>query len=116
MSALHSISGGPSGSPNRRQSTRRRAWARHGERPDAVPLSLILNAMPSLPRPLLSRLVANLIERLDEMDGDPDREDDDHGGGNVEDEGEPDCPESCGVYRIDQRTFAPEGGAWREEQ
>lgn len=44
--------------------------------------------IPSLPRPLLCRLVARAIEHLDEMDGDPDLEDDDPAGGNVEDEGE----------------------------
>lgn len=40
------------------------------------PLALALSAIPSLPRPLLSRLVARAIERLDELDGDPDFEDD----------------------------------------
>lgn len=39
------------------------------------PLDVALNIIPSLPRPLLSRLVARAIERLDEIDGDPDMED-----------------------------------------
>lgn len=51
-------------------------------------LSTALSVIPSLPRPLLCRLVARAIEHLDEMDGDPDLEDDDPAGGNVEDEGE----------------------------
>ncbi len=49
----------------------------------AMPLDLILSAIPSLPRPLLSRLTARLIEHMDEMDGDPDAE-------QTSDEGEPD--------------------------
>ncbi len=84
---------------------------------EALPMEALLGAIPTLPRPLLSRLTACLIERLDEVDGDPDfqdtdgdeldhsgAEDDfcdqpnwkgepgcpisDPGGGNVEDEGE----------------------------
>lgn len=48
-----------------------------------LPLDLILDAIPSLPRPLLSRMVQKMIDRLDQMDGDPDLEpgDDDHSGG-----------------------------------
>lgn len=38
------------------------------------PLSLALSMIPNLPRPLLSRLVARAIDRLDEIDGDPDAE------------------------------------------
>jgi hypothetical protein len=37
-----------------------------------LPLDLLLSAIPSLPRPLLSRLTMRLIEHLDEMDADPD--------------------------------------------
>lgn len=40
----------------------------------AIPLDLILSAIPSLPRPILSRLTARMIDRLDELDGDSDRE------------------------------------------
>ncbi len=39
-----------------------------------VPLDLLLAAVPSLPRAILARLTARMIERLDEMDGDPDYE------------------------------------------
>ena len=43
----------------------------------ALPLEAMLSAIPSLPRPILARLTAHLIERMDELDGDPDLEDDD---------------------------------------
>ena len=39
-------------------------------------LDAALAMLPSLPRPLLSRLVARAIERLDEIDGDTDVEPD----------------------------------------
>jgi hypothetical protein len=52
-------------------------------RASALPLADALAIIPSLPRPLLSRLVARAIERLDEMDGDADLED----ATNAEDEG-----------------------------
>lgn len=42
----------------------------------AAPLAVILSVLPSLPRPVLQRLTARMIDRLDEMDGDPDTEDD----------------------------------------
>ena len=38
------------------------------------PLELALTVIPSLPRPILARIVARAIERLDEIDGDPDAE------------------------------------------
>jgi hypothetical protein len=43
-------------------------------RPRADPLSAVLATIPSLPRPVLARLTARMIERLDEMDGDADEE------------------------------------------
>ena len=50
-----------------------------------LPLDLALDIIPSLPRPLLARLAARIIERLDEIDGDPDLEPNgdefDHSGG-----------------------------------
>ena len=39
-----------------------------------IPPDLILSAIPSLPRPILSRLTARMIDRMDELDGDPDLE------------------------------------------
>lgn len=44
--------------------------------PDAAPLDLLLGSVPSLPRAILARLTARMIERLDELDGDPDLEPD----------------------------------------
>lgn len=37
-------------------------------------LPAILAALPSLPRPVLARITARLIDRLDELDGDTDLE------------------------------------------
>jgi hypothetical protein len=37
-------------------------------------LAPMLRMIPSLPRPILDRLVARMIERLDHLDGDPDLE------------------------------------------
>lgn len=59
--------------------------------PAFPPLDVLLSALPSLPRPVLSRLVARAIDRLDEMDGDPDLEDDDPPGTD-----EPDQPAFTG--------------------
>jgi hypothetical protein len=53
---------------------------------EKAPLDVLLMALPSLPRPVLSRLVARAIDYLDEIDGDPDFEDSD------EDEGVEDGP------------------------
>jgi len=41
-----------------------------------APLAMLLAALPSLPRPILSRLVAQMIDRMDDMDGDDDTEPD----------------------------------------
>lgn len=50
-----------------------------------LPLDLALDVIPSLPRPLLARMVARMIDRLDELDGDTDLEpngdEQDHSGG-----------------------------------
>jgi hypothetical protein len=45
-------------------------------RASALPLSAVLGAIPSYPRPVIERLVARLIDHLDERDGDADREPD----------------------------------------
>ena len=85
-----------------------------------LPLNVALAIVPTLPRPILSRLVARAIERLDELDGDADLEpevteqddepeiddepeEDDHSGGSADDEGE----REDGIvpaYGIDQST------------
>lgn len=44
------------------------------------PLDIVLSAIPSLPRAELARIAERMIDRLDELDGDPDLEDDDPAG------------------------------------
>lgn len=41
-----------------------------------LPIEAVLSAIPQLPRPALNRLVAHMIDRLDDMDGDSDLEPD----------------------------------------
>lgn len=53
-----------------------------------APLDTLLAVLPTLPRPLLARVAARLIDRLDEIDGDPDMEEDNEDRGI--DTGEPD--------------------------
>ena len=53
----------------------------------ASALPILLATIPSLPRAMLDRLVARMIDRMDELDGDADLEDAD------EDEGVEDGPE-----------------------
>ena len=78
-----------------------------------MPLNVALAILPTLPRPLLVRLVANAIDLIDTRDGDPDleaevteqddeAEEDDHGGGDVGDEGEPEECRFILAYGIDQ--------------
>lgn len=43
-------------------------------RASTLPLSAVLGAIPSYPRPMIERLVARLIDHLDGQDGDPDLE------------------------------------------
>lgn len=65
----------PGTSPSRSRPWRRRRhrkWARLGSRP--VP-EMLLSAIPSLPRAVLARLTERMIDRIDEIDGDPDFED-----------------------------------------
>jgi hypothetical protein len=40
-----------------------------------TPLPMLLAALPGLPRPVLSRLTAAMVDQLDRIDGDPDLED-----------------------------------------
>lgn len=56
---------------------------------DATPLDLLLASVPSLPRAILARLTARMIDRMDDIDGDPDLEhlrDDDEDGHDREQE------------------------------
>lgn len=43
---------------------------------DVTPLDVLLASVPSLPRAILSRLTARMIDRMDEMNGDTDLEPD----------------------------------------
>lgn len=58
----------------------RREWARQDTR---APVSIMLAAIPSLPRAELARLTMRMIDRMDDIDGDPDfehlRDDDEDG-------------------------------------
>lgn len=49
-------------------------------RPSGLPLSMLSQAIPMLSRCDLEALTERLIERLDEIDGDPDLEEDDPAG------------------------------------
>jgi len=49
----------------------RQGWLRQDTR---APVSFMLAAIPSLPRAQLSRLTMRMIDRLDDIDGDPDLE------------------------------------------
>lgn len=40
----------------------------------AAPLDVLLASVPSLPRAILARLTARMIDRMDALDGDPDLE------------------------------------------
>lgn len=51
---------------------RRRRW---GQRHVKVEPAAIFAAIPSIPRPCLARLTERMIDRMDEIDGDPDLED-----------------------------------------
>ena len=65
----------PQGRPWRRQSGRQVTRRRTRGRPRAAPdVRWMLAAIPSLPRATLSRLAELMIDRMDEIDGDPDLE------------------------------------------
>ena len=67
----------------------------------AHPLDAALAFLPSLPRPALARLVTRMIERLDQIDGDYELEEDneDHG---AEEIGEVEEGRMHPAYGIDQ--------------
>lgn len=65
---------------------RRRAWVRPN---DLASVTRLFAVIPSLPRAELSRLTTRMIDRIDEIDGDPDLEDlrdDDEDGADLEKE------------------------------
>lgn len=53
------------------------AQTHHQGGPSGLPTALLAQAIPMLTRHELANLTERLIERLDEIDGDPDLEDDD---------------------------------------
>jgi hypothetical protein len=67
----------------------------------ALPFDAALAILPSLPRPVLSRLVTRMIERLDQIDGDDEREEDDEDHG-AEENGEVEEGGMNPAYGIDQ--------------
>lgn len=67
------------------------------------PLDILLRAIPSLPRAALDRLVTQAIDRMDQLDPDPDLEDSEAGNHLVDDRGR-----WCG------RREAPDG-PWYED-
>jgi hypothetical protein len=67
----------------------------------ALPFDAPLVILPSLPRPVLSRLVTRMIERLEQIDGDDEREEDDEDHG-AEEIGEVEEGRMHLVYGIDQ--------------
>jgi len=69
----------------------------------ALPLGLISQAIPKLRRTDLVALTERLIERLDELDGDPDEEDDDPAG---------QCDED-GINTLGHASFAAQGATYR---
>lgn len=58
--------------PPQRRSRAHRPWAR--QEPPRRPVAQLMAALPTLPRHMLSRLTTALIDRMDEIDGDPDLE------------------------------------------
>lgn len=78
----------PTLTPSRpwRRRRARPAWAR---RDTLAAASFMLSAIPSLPRAALARLTMRMIDRMDDIDGDPDLEhlrDDDEDGHDREQE------------------------------
>lgn len=57
--------------------------------PTLTALVAMWEAIPSFSRPILARLTARMIERMDEIDGDPDLEDTEGNGPLVDERGRP---------------------------
>jgi len=78
MSVATAARGMPRSPWRRRQS--RQAWSRQDTR---APVSIMLAAIPSLPRAELAELTMRMIDRMDDIDDDPDfehlRDDDEDG-------------------------------------
>ena len=83
----------------------RRQQVREGRKP--LPIALIGQAIRKLTRHELVAVTERLIERLDEIDGDADLEDN-HDQEYV-DEREPECEGGAGFWDIDQRYSVMDG-------
>lgn len=68
--AATAAASGALSSPWRRRQPRR-AWSRQDTK---APVSIMLAAIPSLPRAELAQLTMRMIDRMDDIDGDPDLE------------------------------------------
>lgn len=81
---------------------------------DALALELMLSSLPCLSRSSLELLAQRVVDRLDDLDGDADEEQDDFGGGNVEDERQLEDGILHPVYGVDQTrpAWAPPGYDW----
>lgn len=84
--------------PAPRHAFRRRHRSDRRRAAHAPNLEALLTVIPSLSRPALSRLVQKAIDRIDDMDTDADREDDDPDHCLAGDDG-------CGAIVIDGRTY-----------
>lgn len=96
------------------------ALAQRRDAPAFPALALLLEAIDGLPPQILARLAERAIERLDDAEPDPDLEDDDPGGGNVEDEGEREpAGDDCDrfTHGTDQRViYAPHAIQWEVDR
>lgn len=72
---------------------------------DHIPFIMLMATLPAMPRWQLARIANRAIECLDLTSPDPDLEEDDPAGGNVEDEGERE-EGLHGDYGTDQRIAA----------
>lgn len=57
--------------------------------PPFAAFAAMLEVLPSLPRPMLARLTARMIDRMDEIDPDPELEDTEGNGPDVDERGNP---------------------------
>lgn len=94
------------------QPRRDRTWRRRRDnrQPQPVPtLAALLTVIPGLSRPELARLVQRMIDRMDEMDGDPDFEDsNDREAHDGDDQGDISWPEWHTRDRRSQQEAGPE--------
>lgn len=85
---------------------------RIGRGASRLPADLALSVIPSLPRPVLERLVQSIIDRLDDMDGDTDIEPngDEEDGNRCEDDVMHHYGEGAGCPIADPGGYSPGDG------